>query len=256
VGRYRRGGGRGGVRVVGRYRSSPGHAVLSARDAGICVATGASATPAASSAPYTSGSRCSRSSRHLAMTMCGCTICGAAGRNAAAAADSTSGAGFSWSRSSTTTSCPARASSSEANSPAAPPRRLRSSTRLPPAAVRRYRRANPRKSQAREPAPSRGHPPATLIVVPETRYKRVTDHDQEIRAIQGRSISHRGQHISATPPTRKTHRRHQSLHPGWVTSRRSSPRAGDGGNPVQGDPEVVAVGGKHGIVGSQLLFGA
>ena len=77
--------------------------------------------PAASIPAYTSGNRSMSSWRHRAMIRCGCTICGAEGRNDTAAADSTSGAGPSRSRSSTTTSCPALASSSAAKSPAALP---------------------------------------------------------------------------------------------------------------------------------------
>ena len=93
---------------------------MSHSDTGICVRNGASATPAASNPSYTSGSHCRRSSRHLAITIWGCMTCGAVGRNADVAADSASGAGSSRSRSSTITSCPARASISEANDPAAP----------------------------------------------------------------------------------------------------------------------------------------
>jgi hypothetical protein len=99
-------------------RSSPGHAVVSASVAGIWVDSGTSATPAASNPWYTSGSRSTSSSRHLSRMMCGCTICGAVGRNADTAAASTSAPGSNRSCSTMTSSCPARASSSEANRPA------------------------------------------------------------------------------------------------------------------------------------------
>src|SRR5690242_1351489 len=107
--------------MTGMRSSSPGRDAVSVSVSGICVRNGASATPAASIPAYTSGSRSMSSWRHRAMIRCGCTICGAEGRNATAAADSTSAAGSSRSRSSTTTSWPARASSGAANSPAALP---------------------------------------------------------------------------------------------------------------------------------------
>src|SRR5208282_4556054 len=65
------------------------------------------------------------------MMICGWTICGAVGRNAAAAADSTSGAGWRQSRSRTRTWCPARASSSPANRPAALPPAMAISNAFP-----------------------------------------------------------------------------------------------------------------------------
>src|SRR5579871_376061 len=102
-------------------RSSSARGVLSASDGGICVAIGASATPAASNRLYTSGRYCMSRRRQRAITMCGCTICGAAERKAQAAADSRSAAGLSRSCSSTTTSWPARASVSEDSRPEALP---------------------------------------------------------------------------------------------------------------------------------------
>ena len=44
--------------IIGVSRSSPGQAAVSGKESGICVRSGASATPAASRSAYTSG-RCS-----------------------------------------------------------------------------------------------------------------------------------------------------------------------------------------------------
>jgi hypothetical protein len=103
------------------YSSSPVRAARSGSVGGMTDARVASPAPAASSASYTSGSACRSSNRHRCSTLCGCTNCGTAGRNALAAAASTSEAGSTGSRSSKTTSWPARAESKAVNWPAALP---------------------------------------------------------------------------------------------------------------------------------------
>ena len=145
------------------YSSSPSRPARSDSVGGMADASVASPAPAASSASYTSGNTCRSSSRHRGSTMCGCTNCDTAGRNALAAA-SISEAGSTGSRSSKTTSRPARASSRAVNWPAAlPPTTMILITA--PLRHREQRSAIPARPAARSsiPAAGRGQEPPSQM---------------------------------------------------------------------------------------------